>query len=171
MAAPTRSGDVRVGQRGFTYIGLLFAIAVLGITLAAVGTLWSTQARRDKEAQLLWTGEQYRIAIVRYRAGTGRLPMALEDLVTDNQSARPRHFIRRLYPDPMTGQADWQVVEGPNGGILGIASSSQDKPFKLANFPAQYRAFEDAQSYADWKFVIGARAARPLRVVRPAAGS
>ncbi len=155
-------------QAGFTFVGLMVVVAVLGITLAAVGIVWSTEVRREKEAQLLWVGDQYRKAIMRYRAGTGRFPMALDDLLLDNQSAAPRHFIRQVYPDPMTGQADWQLVQGPDGGILGVASSSQDTPIKVANFPAQYQEFEKAKTYADWQFVNTPRALRRHRAVRPA---
>jgi type II secretory pathway pseudopilin PulG len=161
-----RRGALR-WQGGFTYVGLLFAIAILGITLSTVGVLWSTQIRRDKEAQLLWVGDQYRQAIGRYRNGTGRLPMALQDLLTDEQAQVPRHFIRQLYPDPMTGQADWQVIEGPGGGVLGVASTSPDKPIKVANFPSQYQEFEKAETYSDWKFVFKPGVSRHRRLIRP----
>lgn len=156
------------GQGGFTYLGLLFAIAILGITLATVGIVWSTEARRDKEAQLLWVGDQYRVALTRYRASGGQLPMALEDLLEDKRFPVARRYLRQLYPDPMTGAVDWQLILGPNGGILGVASSSQEKPIKVANFPARYQQFEDAASYADWQFVPSGRGMRRQRAIRPA---
>ena len=155
------------GQGGFTYLGLLFAIAVLGITLASAGVLWSTQIRREKEAELMWVGDQYRAAIARY-ASSGGYPTALEDLVNDPRSPQPRHYLRKLYPDPMTGSADWQVVLGPSGTIIGVASTSQDKPIKVANFPARYVEFEKAETYADWKFANTGRNQRPRRAIRPA---
>jgi len=155
-------------QAGFTLVGLMFVVAILGLTLSAVGVVWSTEVRRDKEAQLLWVGDQYRQAITRYRAGTGRFPLALDDLLDDKMAAKPRHFIRQVYADPMTGQADWQLIEGPDGGILGVASSSQQAPIKVANFPAQYQEFEKAETYGDWKFVNTPRALRRHRAIRPA---
>jgi type II secretory pathway pseudopilin PulG len=155
-------------QAGFTFVGLMVVVAVLGLTLAAVGVVWSTEVRREKEAQLLWVGDQYRQAIMRYRAGNGRFPLALEDLLDDKAGANPRHFIRQVYPDPLTGQADWQLVQGPDGGILGVASSSQDVPIKVANFPAQYQEFEKAKTYGDWQFVNTPRALRRHRAIRPA---
>jgi len=145
-------------QSGFTYLGLLFAVAVLGITLATVGIVWSTQIRRERETQLLWVGEQYRAAIEHYRAFGGQLPMALTDLVEDPRAPLPRRFLRRLYPDPMTGKADWQLILLPSGsGIVGVASSSQDKPIKQANFDSADAQFVDAQCYCDWKFVYAPR--------------
>lgn len=155
-------------QGGFTYIGLLFAIAVLGITLAATGILWSTQTRREKEAQLLWTGDQYRQAIARYVASGGQYPAALEDLLEDKRFPLARRYLRQLYPDPMTGAADWQLVLGPNGAIIGVASTSQDRPIKVANFPRRYAEFEKAETYADWKFVNSGRFQRARRAIRPA---
>jgi type II secretory pathway pseudopilin PulG len=161
-------GRIRTGQGGFTLIGLMYAVAILGITLAAAGILWSTQIRRDKEAQLLWVGDQYRQAIARYRAAGGQFPMALEDLLEDKRFPEPKRYLRQLYPDPITGALDWQVIEGPNGSIMGVASSSQQKPIKVANFPPQYRAFENAESYGEWKFLGGSRSLRRHRSVAPA---
>ena len=82
---------------GFTYIGLLFAIAILGITLATVGVVWSTQIRRDKEVELLFAGDQIRMAIGRYRTSVGQYPQALTDLLDD--SAAPVSAPYLLRPD------------------------------------------------------------------------
>ena len=38
--------------RGFTYLGLLYAVALSSTALLAAAGLWSTQARREKEEQL-----------------------------------------------------------------------------------------------------------------------
>ena len=150
-------------QAGFTYIGLMFAIAVLGITLATVGVVWSTQIRRDKEAELLWIGDQYRSAIGRYRSGGGQFPQELADLLEDKRTPVPRRYLRKLFADPMTGAADWQLINAPDGGIIGIASSSQGKPIKVAGFSQQDAAFEKAECYCDWKFVYAPRAGRHRR--------
>jgi len=148
----------RGAQSGFTYLGLLFAVAILGITLATVGVVWSTQIRREREVQLLWVGDQYRSAIARYRTSGGQWPVALADLVEDSRFPVPRRHLRRLYPDPMTGQADWQLIMAPGGaGIIGVASNSQAVPIKQTNFAAADAAFDQAQCYCDWKFVTSIR--------------
>src|SRR3982074_2070613 len=55
---------------GFTYIGLLIAVVVLGIALSAVGTVWRTQAQREREQELLFIGHEFQRAIAAYyRAG------------------------------------------------------------------------------------------------------
>jgi type II secretory pathway pseudopilin PulG len=156
-------------QTGFTYIGLLFAIAILGITLSTTGVVWSTQIRREKEAELLFVGDQYRIAIGRYRASGGQYPQGLGDLLEDRRTPTVRRYLRRLYPDPITGNADWQLVAAPDGGIMGVASSSQLKPIKVAGFPLSDATFRGAECYCDWKFVYPTFYAVPRRVVRPAA--
>ncbi len=63
-------------------------------------------------------------------------------------------YLRRLYPDPMTGAADWALVEAPGGGFMGVASRSTRAPLKTGGFDEPDRAFEDARTYGDWKFVF-----------------
>ena len=93
---------------GFTYIGLLFAIAILGFAMAAVGTMWSTAAKRDREQQLLWTGAQFRRAIASYYTngppGVREFPRDLADLLEDRRGPVIRRHLRRLYVDPRDGE-------------------------------------------------------------------
>jgi type II secretory pathway pseudopilin PulG len=150
------------------YIGLMFAIAVLGITLATVGIVWSTQIRREKETELLWVGEQYRMAIGLYLGAGGQYPQDLSELLEDKRFPVARRYLRKLFPDPMTGKADWQLIPAPGSGIQGVASSSQGKPIKVAGFAVRDAAFKDAICYCDWKFVSSGRRLRGVRQVVPA---
>lgn len=150
---------------GFTYIGLLFAVAIIGITLATVGVVWSTQGRREREAQLLFVGDQYRQAIGRYRASGGTFPPTLEALVQDDRFPTARRYLRRLWPDPITGKVDWELIRGSDGGIMGVASASKDKPIKVANFLPVDSTFEKAECYCDWKFVYLNRGAGRRRLL------
>ena len=149
---------------GFTYIGLLIAVVVLGIALSAVGTVWRTQAQREREQELLFIGHEFQRAIAAYyRAGGGGLgqfPQELDDLLEDKRGPEPRHYLRRLYADPMTGQADWTIIRTNMLGITGIASSSQKEPIKKAGFAPDEEAFKDATCYCDWKFVYVPRSIR-----------
>jgi type II secretory pathway pseudopilin PulG len=109
-------------QRGFTYVGLLLAVALAGVALAAAGTLWSTTAKRDKELELLFVGDQFRRAIGAYYEGTPgakRYPLKLEDLLEDKRLAVTRRHLRQLYADPMTGKADWELVRLADGAGRG----------------------------------------------------
>ncbi len=156
-------------QQGFTYLGLMFAVAVLGITLATIGIVWSTQIRRDREAELLYEGGEFRTAIGRYVAAGGLFPLALDDLVADTRTPVVRRYLRRIYLDPMTGSADWQLILAPAGGIMGVASRSEDKPIKVASFASDDVAFDKAECYCDWKFVYLPRNRQRWRAIKPAA--
>jgi type II secretory pathway pseudopilin PulG len=147
MARSSRSGSA-----GFTYLGILLAVALLGIALAAVGTVWTTTLRREREAQLLFVGDAFRNAIASYYASGRQLPQELDELVEDKRVPLPRRHLRRIYLDPMTGRADWQLLRDPDGGIFGIASSSQLAPLKRANFREQDVEFEKAECYCEWQF-------------------
>ena len=154
-------------ERGFTFLGLLFVIAMLGIALSAVGVVWSAEIRRDREVQLLFVGDQIRAAIGHYYREGGQYPQALTDLLEDKRVPQTRRYLRRLYPDPMTNSADWQPIVAPQGGIMGVASSSQLKPIKVANFPQIDASFEKTECYCDWKFVYSAYFGRRHRLIKP----
>src|SRR5260221_13849195 len=49
-------------QRGFTYIGMLLIVAVMGTGLAPLGPLYSQGAQRPKEREPLLLGKQIRDA-------------------------------------------------------------------------------------------------------------
>ena len=142
----------RQGQRGFTYVGLLIAVVLIGIGLAVAGTVAQTEAQRERERELLFIGHQYRDAIGRYIQATGHLPQALELLLNDDSGPVPRHHLRRLYPDPMTGQVDWGLVKGPDGGIVGIYSTSMAAPRRVAHFDLSDPDFDQATCYRGWHF-------------------
>jgi type II secretory pathway pseudopilin PulG len=154
-----RLSDRRLAdQRGYTYIGLLFVVALTGGALAAAGTLWRVQAQREREADLLFTGRQFAAAIARYyeRTPVGqpqRFPARLEELLEDRRwPAAPRH-LRRLFIDPMTGRAEWGTVLAPDGRIMGVYSLSPQAPIKRAGFGWPYEGFSEAATYQDWRFV------------------
>lgn len=148
------SGRAPAEQGGFTYLGLLTFIVVLGILLTVVSRVWSFSAQRDKEAELLWIGDQYRQAIAAYYSFGAAYPLTLDDLLVDNRSPVARHHLRQLYRDPMTNENDWTLVKDPTGvGIMGVASSSKLKPIKQRNFPDVELGFADKDCYCDWKFI------------------
>ena len=140
-------------QGGFTYLGLLIVVAVMGAGMAAYGQIASHAAQREKEAELLFRGEQYRQAIDSYYKKERRYPRALADLVEDKRYPMPVRHLRRLYEDPMTGKADWGVVESPEGGgVMGVYSKLEAAPIKTGNFSLVNQGFEKARTYSDWKF-------------------
>ncbi|HXV08010.1 MAG TPA: type II secretion system protein [Burkholderiales bacterium] len=155
----------RQRQRGLTYLGLLFFVAVIGVGLAAVGSVWHTTVKREREGELLFVGEQYRRAIKSYydaSPGAKRYPRSLEELLLDPRFPNVRRHLRRIYRDPMTGATQWELVSAPDGAILGVHSSSRDKPLKSAGFAPELAAFAQAETYADWVFAFVPAQAEPL---------
>ena len=159
MARPTPTGSGMRGRRqdGFTLLGMLFLVAGLGVAMAALGTVWHTAAQREKERDLLFYGDQYRRAIESFwkiplPTGTPRrLPQNFAELLEDPRFSDTVRHLRRAYRDPMTG-GEWGLLKGPDGGIVGVYSLSEDEPFKRANFPAAYLQFGEAERYRDWVF-------------------
>lgn len=146
----------RPQQSGFTYLGVLFAVALMGISLSAAGTLWHTEMQREREKELLFIGNEFRNAIKQYfhrSPGVGSYPKELKVLLKDPRFLNNQRHLRRIYTDPMTAKAEWGLVKAPDGSIMGVYSLSSRKPIKKANFSVMNKGFESAKSYRDWRFV------------------
>jgi type II secretory pathway pseudopilin PulG len=140
-------------QRGFTYLGLLIAVALTGAGLAAFAEYASHAAQREKEAELLFRGNQYLEGIASYYRKEQRYPQSLEQLLEDKRFPMPVRHLRKLYADPITGAAEWAVVEAPGGGVMGVHSRSDAVPVKTGNFLVKNKEFGKAEKYSDWKFI------------------
>ena len=81
---------------GFTLVGVVVAIAILTILVAAVGPSVFAITQRDKENELIFRGRQYARAIVLFQRRFGRLPTSLDEL----EKSKP-HTLRRRYKEPM----------------------------------------------------------------------
>lgn len=146
----------RPRQGGFTLLGVLFVLAGLGVGMAALGSMWQTAAQREKEKELLFVGGEYRRAIESFwnqsPGKAQRLPQTLGELLSDPRFPHTIRHLRRIYRDPMTGTSDWGLIREPGGGISGVYSLSEKKPFKTAGFPVDLEPFARAGSYRDWAF-------------------
>jgi len=141
-------------QAGFTYLGLLAAVVLMGLLLTMAARVWSLTEQRERETQLLFIGHTYRMAIASYFATGHSYPHTLQDLVQDERFPVPKHHLRRLYPDPVTGKADWSLIPTPSGqAIMGVASSSQGVPIKRDGFDTLDNALKGADCYCAWKFI------------------
>lgn len=132
------------GQKGFTYIGILIAVAFFGLASVGSARLLAATERVEREAELLFIGHQFRQAIKSYvQTGprAGQYPATLEDLLLDRRYPTTRRHLRRLFVDPITGKADWGLVLAPEGGIMGVHSLSEREPLKRANFDLEDAEF------------------------------
>ena len=170
----------RAGERGFSYLVLLFAVAIAAAGMAGTGIVWHTANQREKEVELLYIGNQIRNAIASYNLRTPgnlrRYPASLEELVKDPRFPATVRHLRKLYRDPMTGTTEWGLITAPGGGIMGVYSTSAAAPLKRADFDLPNRIFEDrtrslgeTMTYKDWQFIYaGAVFVRaPSAPVRP----
>jgi type II secretory pathway pseudopilin PulG len=140
---------IRGASRGLVYPILLLGILILGIATAGVAQVWSTQVKREKEADLLFRLGEIRQAIARYRTDHNRLPKELKDLLEDRTQLAIRRYLRRIYPDPMTGKPDWKPDlladrAGVVAGIQDVHSQSNGKPLKVLV------STKPINSYQDW---------------------
>lgn len=135
---------------------VLFVVVLMGTGLAKAGVLWQTAQKRDGEEELLFVGHQYAKAIELYYLNTPgqikRYPRELGDLLKDARQQGIKRYLRKLYADPITGKAEWGIVNAPDGGIAGVYSLSTAEPLKKANFKYVDRAFADKTRYSEWIF-------------------
>lgn len=158
--------------QGFTYMTVLFAVAIMAGGLALIGEVWSTSNAREREAELLHVGNEYRKAIERYYLlGPQRqYPRNLSDLLKDPRMPGTVRYLRKLYPDPITGKDEWGLVKSADGGFAGVYSLSESAPLKSAGFAVRDAAFEGKSKYSDWQFVFSpalAGAAKPKPAAAP----
>lgn len=149
---------MRNHQLGFTYLGLLFAVAVAGIGLSVVGVVWHTERQREKEQALLFIGNEFRraIALYYYRSPgqAHEFPDRLDDLLEDPRFPGVQRYLRRIYRDPMTGSREWGLVLTPSGRIMGVHSLSQSAVIKTEGFAELNKELSGQRIYSDWKFTM-----------------
>jgi type II secretory pathway pseudopilin PulG len=150
-------------QRGFTYLGLLFFVAITAAALAALGQSWSTAAQREKERELEFRGSEIARAIASYQKasggqapGQGQSPQSLNDLLADTRGPKTLYHLRRLYADPFTGKPDWVLVPDPSNPKSFNAVHSRSEQALLRQTQADGTPVQLAR---DWIFAPGAAGA------------
>lgn len=158
-------------DRGYAMAALLVGLSVMGIMLSMALPVWSTVAKREREAELVFRGEQYAQAIELFSRRNGGFPPNLEAL-------EEGRYIRRLYKDPMTPDGEFQPIYfgqplpgqmgeqpqtgrgatpgglsagsagqeglGGEGPIIGVASASNEESLRL---------YGGRGRYSEWAFV------------------
>jgi type II secretory pathway pseudopilin PulG len=80
-------------------------IAVMAIMMAVAVEIVSFQAQREREAELIFRGQQYVEGIRMYKQKYGRNPMRMKEL----WEANPR-VLRQKWKDPITDSDEWGLV-------------------------------------------------------------
>jgi len=131
-------------------------VAVMSLALTVVTEVWQTAQRRDKEAELLFVGDQFRRAIGMYVANAARYPHSLEELLKDPGFPGVRRYLRKVYRDPMTGRAEWGLAKSAGDTIIGVYSLADGEPFKKSGFSLADQDFEGKKKYSEWVFMAKA---------------
>ncbi len=171
---------LRGQQKGYAMAALLVALSIMGILLTVAMPTWRQMVQREKEAELIFRGQQYAhaIGLFQRRAGPGVLPPSLDVLVDQK-------FLRKKYKDPITG-ADFDLLRmapptapnqgnqtstapgqpattnglvqssadarGTQGPIMGVVSRSKD---------ASIRMYNGRTHYNEWQFVYTVQTQQP----------
>jgi general secretion pathway protein G len=119
-----RAGASR--SAGFTLLELMIVISIIIILAIIVLPQYQKTVLQARESVLKDDLAQMRKLLDQYAADKGQLPQSLEDLASSG-------YLREVPIDPITGQADWQVITGPDAnsaeggqGVVDVRSASTD---------------------------------------------
>ena len=111
---------------------MVFMTAMLVATTLAIGLSVKTEAKRQREEEMIWRGKQYIRGIKLYvRKHQGQFPTSVDDLT----KAGPGnvYVMRQAYKDPMNKEdGSWRLLYvGPNGQLIG-SLKPQNGPVQLS---------------------------------------
>jgi len=125
----------RAPESGFAYLLALFTVLIVAAGSLVVLANGKTERRRQKEADMIWRGEQYERAIKAYFRKTGHYPRTVEDL----QKGLPDlHFLRyAAYKDPMNASdGAWRFIYiNAAGQIIGSVKYATLQQMALLDQP------------------------------------
>jgi len=172
---------------------LVVIVAVMSILLTVAIQLVSFQVQREKEAELIFRGEQYVEAIRLYRMRYGRYPMTLKEI----WEADPK-VIRKKWKDPITDSESWALVffgqdgeqirpgdqrvpglptpspapepegtptpgPGASSGEGGQETVGPIIGVRSTSCDPSIKVYQGRERYCDWKFVFREQPQRPPR--------
>jgi general secretion pathway protein G len=89
---------------GFTLLEMMIVIIIMGILLSIALPIYNQALVRSREAVLRNDLFELRKLISQYTLDKQKAPQALDDLVSGG-------YIKAIPKDPMTGEANWEVVQ------------------------------------------------------------
>ena len=170
------------GERGYAMAALLVSLAVMAVLMTAALPTWRHAAQREKEAELVFRGEQYARAVALFRSKNANAFPASVDVLVQGK------YLRKKYLDPVTnkefdviGAAAQSAAPGQppvdgrqNGGRQGAPAAGRGGP--VAQPPAGFtstvsggimgvhsksqqtsiRIYKGQTRYDQWNFVFTA---------------
>jgi type II secretory pathway pseudopilin PulG len=117
-------GQDNPGQRGYAMATLLVAMSVMAIMMTVAMPAWKQAATREKEAELVFRGEQYVHAIGLFKRKFANASPPNVDVLVEQR------FLRKKYKDPIT-KDDFQLITENQpvaaGGSQTAAGSQQGR--------------------------------------------
>src|SRR5262249_48410412 len=85
------------GEHGYAMAALLVGLSVMAVLMSVALPVWKQQSQREKEAELVFRGEQFAraVGLFQRKNGPGTLPPNIDVLVN-------QRFLRRKFKDPIT---------------------------------------------------------------------
>jgi type II secretory pathway pseudopilin PulG len=111
-------------ERGYAMAALLIALAIMAILLTVAMPVWRHEARREREAELVFRGEQYARAVALFRFKNANIPNAFPPSIDALVQGR---FLRKKYLDPMTKDGEFELI-GVGSQQPGINPSNPAPP-------------------------------------------
>ena len=122
-AATATRGEAASGG-GYAMAVLLVAMSIMAVMLTVVMPVWKQMAQREKEAELVFRGEQYARSIGLFQKKyANAFPPNLDVLVE-------QRFLRKKYKDPITNSDFVPLLQGQGtaGATPGSGSQTAARP-------------------------------------------
>ena len=123
---------------------LLVGMSVMAVLMGALLPVWTTMAKREKEAELVFRGNQYARAIGLFQRKFANTPPPTIDVLVEQR------FLRKKYKDPITND-DFQPLYanqattpvGPGGQQQGAAARNAGRAWRTAHSARLWRHWRD----------------------------
>lgn len=125
-------------SRGFTLLELMIVISIMMILMAIAVPMYNQSIVRARESVLRQDLFTLRQVIDQYTLDKQKAPQSLDDLTTAG-------YIRQIPIDPMTGQANWEVVQEDV-----LQAADQQEPGISDVHSASSATSTDGTAYSSW---------------------
>jgi type II secretory pathway pseudopilin PulG len=106
-------GQGTSSQSGYAMAALLVVLNIMAVVLTVALPTWRTMMKREKEAELIWRGQQYARAIGLFqRKYANTFPPNLDILLNER-------YLRKKYKDPMTKDGEFQLLYAASQNVPG----------------------------------------------------